>query len=326
MPTAMSCARPWFYGLWIWCCGEGCAETVKNSDRLFSRCPRLYGKRVYAIYQHILQHRVDLALAFQSRAAAKGVCAYLHREVAFAAAIMTGVAHMAITVIVHLQMTGCERLLQALCNLSGDGAHFSLPTLHGVDYSPFHEADEEARAVSGRSAGFGGRVAQEEVHPCAAPDCPHGGEFRAPLSNRGRQAGEGWQWLCLAHVRAFNASYNYFDGLDPDEIYRQSRPSAGWERFTRPFAPHMADIHGVMGDRFGTKVHPETEKPLKKQDIEAYQHLGLAVGASKEEIRAAYRDKVRRYHPDSHGGDRRHEAKLQRVIEAYTHLKTLLDL
>lgn len=180
--------------------------------------------------------------------------------------------------------------------------------------------------MSGRSARFGGRVAQEAPRPCAAPDCAAAGEFRAPLSNRGRQAGEGWQWLCLDHVRAFNAGYNYFDGMDPEEIYRQSRPSAGWTRATRPFAPDMADIHGVMGDRFGAKGRDSSGKPLKKQDIEAYQQLGLAVGASKAEIRAAYRDKVRRFHPDSHGGDRRHEAKLQRVIEAYTHLKSLLDL
>ncbi|WP_342776677.1 hypothetical protein [Hankyongella ginsenosidimutans] len=29
---------------------------------------------------------------------------------------------------------------------------------------------------------------------------------------------------------------------------------------------------------------------------------------------------VRKLHPDAHGGDRRHEAALRRVIDAYTHL------
>lgn len=188
--------------------------------------------------------------------------------------------------------------------------------------------------MSPRQDRFGGRVAQEAAQPCAVADCLGTGEFRAPLSNRGRQAGEGWQWLCLDHVRAFNASYNYFDGLDPEEVFRQTRPSQGWERTTRPFAhgatPPMGDAHDILGDRFGrTQAFTDTKtppKPLKKQDIDAFRTLGLAVGVSKEEIRAAYREQVRRYHPDRHGGDRRHEAKLQRVIEAYTHLKSLLEL
>ena len=39
-----------------------------------------------------------------------------------------------------------------------------------------------------------------------------------------------YRWLCLDHVRAFNAGYNYFDGLSPDEIHAAQSPLAGWEK------------------------------------------------------------------------------------------------
>jgi len=38
-------------------------------------------------------------------------------------------------------------------------------------------------------------------------------------------------------------------------------------------------------------------------------------------IRARYADLVKRWHPDSNGGDRSAEANLQRVLKAYQMLK-----
>jgi curved DNA-binding protein CbpA len=49
--------------------------------------------------------------------------------------------------------------------------------------------------------------------------------------------------------------------------------------------------------------------------------LGLDRSATPADIRRAYRALVRRYHPDSNGGDRRHEGTLQAVVNAFTHLK-----
>jgi curved DNA-binding protein CbpA len=50
--------------------------------------------------------------------------------------------------------------------------------------------------------------------------------------------------------------------------------------------------------------------------------LGLTDAATATDVRRAYKRLVRRYHPDSNGGDRGHEGKLQAVVNAYTHLKS----
>jgi DnaJ-class molecular chaperone len=49
--------------------------------------------------------------------------------------------------------------------------------------------------------------------------------------------------------------------------------------------------------------------------------LGLEPGADKEKVKAQYHDMLKRFHPDTNGGDRGAEAKLQRVIKAYKTLK-----
>ena len=57
-----------------------------------------------------------------------------------------------------------------------------------------------------------------------------------------------------------------------------------------------------------------------------YEILGVARGSDEAALKSAFRKLAMEHHPDRNGGDRRHEAKLQRVIEAYTHLKSLLEL
>ena len=67
------------------------------------------------------------------------------------------------------------------------------------------------------------------------PGCEEPGEFRAPPAD-GPVRGDGpppFRWFCLDHVRAFNARYNFFDGMSADEIHEAQRPMAGWEADAR---------------------------------------------------------------------------------------------
>jgi curved DNA-binding protein CbpA len=49
--------------------------------------------------------------------------------------------------------------------------------------------------------------------------------------------------------------------------------------------------------------------------------MGLGPATERTELRKRYSLLVRRYHPDRNGGDRSHEALLQRVVEAYQLLR-----
>lgn len=174
-----------------------------------------------------------------------------------------------------------------------------------------------------RTARLHGRVERPEMTRCDHPGCAAAGEFRAPRSNRVPGSEGGWQFLCLEHVRAFNAGYNFFDGLSPDQIRDAQSPLAGWEQTTSPKG-RPAFSFGDAHDLFGTDRKPAT--PSKRWtgfgDAQALAALGLTDAATAADVRRAYKRLVHRYHPDSNEGDRRHEGKLQGVVNAYTHLKS----
>lgn len=181
---------------------------------------------------------------------------------------------------------------------------------------------------------FHGRV-EAPGRLCAEPGCEAAGEFRAPMAGpRPSDLPPQYRWLCLDHVRAFNSSYNFFSGMSPDEIHDAQRPLAGWERETRAFnatggsdrPPRWADFSDpldAIGARWRNAMPAERKdgKPLTGRDRESLRAMGLDVDADRHALRKRYSELVRKYHPDRNGGDRSHEAALQRVIEAYQQLK-----
>ena len=180
---------------------------------------------------------------------------------------------------------------------------------------------------------FHGRI-PGAAHACAHPGCDQPGEFRAPAEGvRGAHDGPPrYRYLCLDHVREFNARYNFFAGMDQDEILAAQHPYGGWERETRAFSmggadrpPTWSDFHDpldAIAARFKARVQERTDgKSLSADDRAALKTLGLALDADRRALRTAYTKLARQYHPDHNGGDRSSEAKLQKVIAAYQHLR-----
>jgi DnaJ-domain-containing protein 1 len=59
---------------------------------------------------------------------------------------------------------------------------------------------------------------------------------------------------------------------------------------------------------------------------EAYEVLGLEFGSSITAVTRAYRERVKKLHPDTRKGDRSSEPQLRRILEAYQLLKEYLSL
>ena len=184
---------------------------------------------------------------------------------------------------------------------------------------------------------FHGRVPGDR--PCAHAGCTEHGEFRVPGAHRPGFDGPGsYRWMCLTHVRDYNARYNFFDGMSADEILSAQRPfggwdSNGWATETRAFSatgadapPKWADFKDPL-DALGARFRDNRQRTedaaagISAEQRSAYTTLGLEPGADRRAIRSAYSALVRKYHPDRNGGDRTHEKKLQAVVEAYAQLR-----
>lgn len=171
-----------------------------------------------------------------------------------------------------------------------------------------------------------------EHPPCAHPGCAAVGEFRAPM---GRLREGQYFCFCLTHVREYNATYNYFNGMSDADValYQKEavighRPTwtMGVNRAARGFReegaePQESDPLGMFRARQRRPAEPKGPK-YGLAVMKALTTLGLDDTADAEAIKNRYKEWVKRLHPDANAGDRSREDKLREIIQAYNYLRT----
>ncbi|WP_036257255.1 J domain-containing protein [Methylocapsa aurea] len=171
---------------------------------------------------------------------------------------------------------------------------------------------------------------------CERPGCLEPGEFRAPM---GRLREGQYFCFCLDHVREYNASYNYFNGMSAEAValYQRDavvghRPtwSMGVKRTDKNFREegddpsHPGDTLGMVRAKARRYSCSEPAKPrYGLAALKALDQLGLDDAADAVAIKTRYKDLVKRLHPDANGGDRSNEDKLREIIRAYNYLKSV---
>jgi hypothetical protein len=177
------------------------------------------------------------------------------------------------------------------------------------------------------------KVVREEAPRCQWKGCSAAGLYRAPMG-RGREGR--YHLLCLDHVREFNASYNYFQGMSNADVEAYQKDSVTGHRPTWKVGANSwahGTQHGRAGADSGGFTDPhrffgwragrsdEQGRPLRPLELKALEALDLSRGAERHEIKARFKELVKRHHPDANGGDKRSEDKLREIIQAYNYLK-----
>ena len=52
---------------------------------------------------------------------------------------------------------------------------------------------------------------------CEWENCKESGKFKAPQEKDNSKM---YRWLCLYHIKEFNKSWDYFDGMSEEEIIK----------------------------------------------------------------------------------------------------------
>ena len=176
----------------------------------------------------------------------------------------------------------------------------------------------------------GGPKVQAEaaaLRPCARAGCEEQGGYKVARSRE--QLGD-YVWLCLAHAREHNESWDFFRGMDEKDIQTFREDALTGHRPTWPLGKRAARMHNPYGrtfavdDNFGTFEKDadnsgprRPERTLTRLQVMALDTLHLAHNATLIEIKARYKELVKRFHPDANGGDRGAEERLKQVIKAY---------
>lgn len=173
--------------------------------------------------------------------------------------------------------------------------------------------------------------------PCDHPGCRVAATARAPKS---RQMLNEHYWFCQPHAAEYNKSWNFFAGMSDDQVAQAQAERITGERPTWSFkasnrsreaAANASKGFGAMGDPFSlfgfgesTVVHAAQRadgRQIGRLERGALADLDLPDTATAAEIKTRYHELLKRCHPDSNGGDRSAEHKLQRVILAWKALK-----
>jgi len=169
---------------------------------------------------------------------------------------------------------------------------------------------------------------------CGWHGCKEAATHRAP---KGRGNDKDYWHFCLAHVREYNQSYNFFAGMNDAAVlayqkdaltgHRPTWKMGTGKRFTKPDLGEFTK-GGDPFDLFGEGVRAEQQakaetRQIRNAERKALDRLGLDVGATPQQVKIRFKALVKQFHPDANGGDRSTEERLVEVIQSYNYLKSV---
>ncbi|MBX2834081.1 MAG: J domain-containing protein [Micavibrio sp.] len=164
------------------------------------------------------------------------------------------------------------------------------------------------------------------------PGCMGVGEHKAP-KHRGLNE---YYMFCVDHVREYNKSWNYFDGLSDDEVQEHMYKSMYGDRPTWKYGVN-GNAEDELYDKIWRSYHGEDAPPHrgesekerrdkfhathKTPEHEALAVMGLEPPVDLKAIKVRYKELAKKHHPDLNKGCQKSEEQLKKINMAYTVLR-----
>ena len=162
---------------------------------------------------------------------------------------------------------------------------------------------------------------------CDWNNCKDLGEYKAPVE---RDNSKKFRMLCLKHVKEFNKNWNYFSGMNDNQIMNFLKSDMTWHKPTQSFSSSDNFFkvlwNNTLKDEFDSKkiksdLNHMRQFKFDNKDIKAFEILGLSVGMKWMKIQKKFKTLVKKFHPDMNLGNKKYEDKLKMITLAYTQLK-----
>ena len=162
---------------------------------------------------------------------------------------------------------------------------------------------------------------------CDWNNCFEKGDFKAPVE---KDNSKKYRLLCLKHVKEFNKNWNYFSGMNDEQIFSFLKSDMTWHKPTQSFSSSDNFFkvlwNDALKDEFDkAKLRGEfnhmNQFKFNYKDIKAFGILGVSVGLKWEKIQQKFKVLVKKFHPDINLGNKKYEEKLKLITLAYTQLK-----
>ena len=160
---------------------------------------------------------------------------------------------------------------------------------------------------------------------CDWNNCSKPGDYKAPIE---KDNSKKFRLLCLDHIREFNKNWNYFAGMNDDEINEFIKSDMTWHKPTQSFSSSdnffkILWNNALKNENDKIEFNSSSKNMLKfnHNDIKAFSILGISVGLRWEKIQEKFKKLVKKFHPDMNSGNKKYEDKLKVITLAYTQLK-----
>ena len=165
---------------------------------------------------------------------------------------------------------------------------------------------------------------------CEWENCKQSGDFKAPIE---KDNSKNYRWLCEEHIKLFNKSWNYFEGMNQNEIENFIKSDITWHRPTQKFgsSDNFFNIlwNNALNDKFNffkqeNNINNLDGTKLYEKDKDALRIMELELNASWPIIQKRFKTLVKKFHPDKNAGNKQFEDKLKKITLAYSHLKLIM--
>ena len=157
---------------------------------------------------------------------------------------------------------------------------------------------------------------------CDWKNCKQIGNYKAPIEKDNSRK---FRWLCLGHIKEFNKSWDYFNGMSENQIFNFIKSDMTWHKPTQSFGSSDNFFNILWNNTLNNENIFSVNNPIKKKfnekDIQAFKIMDLEIGIKWDKIQSKFKTLVKKYHPDMNAGNKKFEDKLKTITLAYTQLK-----
>lgn len=163
---------------------------------------------------------------------------------------------------------------------------------------------------------------------CDMPGCPNEATHKAP-KHRGLNEHHNF---CFEHVREYNSAWDYFSGMNADEVEDHMNKSVYGFRPTwryDQFKEFEDNLRSKAWQTYEGVDHEEREETRQAHgtfsqnspEYEAMAIMGLSPPVTLEDIKKKYKELAKKHHPDLNKGCPKSEEMLKKINMSYTMLK-----
>ena len=162
---------------------------------------------------------------------------------------------------------------------------------------------------------------------CDKSDCNETGIYPAPKSRTNLRE---YYYFCIDCIRDFNKSWNYFAGLNEEELEVEIRKSVTWDRPSWKFGTKTIKQDFEKAFKFFDEQKKiRKNKVIDKKLENCFKVLELNTNSTLKEIKTRYKILAKKWHPDAQNSDasKNNKDKFIDISNAYkTILKTFTEL